>query len=919
MSIRDCINSAVSQGELTLEEGQQIQKRFDALFARMGGPRARQQLAAELAAEGKEKKRRALLTETRRKVLVSAVLTHKNASGQADPAEALKLMLEHHGQAKFQDVEHHRLALLGMVHAEMSEILETFRKGAITGDLRRRGYTVKAGMTNVVRELFGEDSGDAAAKAMASAWSDVAEKLRQRFNAAGGAVAKLGSWGLPQHHDPLALLNVGSERWIAEITPLLDREKMVSPLTGERLTDRELRDALADVYMKISTDGWASREPSGQSAGRGALFGRYQDHRFLHFKDAASYLKYQRDFGGGDPYDAMMGHLSTMTRDIAMMEILGPSPEAMRTYLKQLVERHAAVSVPVQGLVDRLAVRLEGLRRGSDPGLNEDIERLSDAVSVAQRAFEKERGRKRPKADRLKAADEALSAAMDAYGARLFVMDDELRQVGEQLAGARAARNYLVPPPGRNPLDRVRKAVKVSDDMWAVLTGTANVPVDSRIANTLASARNLVSASALGSAAISAMSDVAFQTYTRKFVGLHRAGMTSVVGETVAMLQRGTRMEAVRAGLILDSAVHVMHQQARYTGALNSRSMTGFVADRSLGLSGLSAQTQAGKHAFGMGFQAEMGSRAGLAFDALDEPLRNTLTRHGLSAADWDTMRSSTLYEPQPGAVFLRPNEIADRALAERYLAMILRETRFAVPEATVTSQALMIHGAPGTLMGEVSRNFAQFKMFGIAVTMLHGGRVAREFAAGNYKGGALYAGGLLMTATLLGALALQIKELIQGRDPRNMLDEKFWGAAVMQSGGLGIYGDFLFSGVNRLGGGLTSTIAGPLVGRLDGLRNSTVGNIFKQADDKSRSNPGRDAVKLIKDWTPGGSLWYARLAYERLVLDRMQEMLDPDAHQAWRRRQQMQRRDYGNGYWWAPGVSGPDRPADLGALLTRR
>ena len=758
-------------------------------------------------------------------------------------------------------------------------------------------------MTNVVRELFGEDTGDAAAKSMARAWADVSEKLRQRYNAAGGAIAKLDSWGLPQHHDHLALLNVGSERWIAYITPLLDREKMVSPLTGKRLTDGELRDALSDVYMKITTDGWSSRDPSGQSVGRGALFRRHQDHRFLHFKNADAWLKYQRDFGGGDPYDAMMGHLSTMTRDIAMMEILGPNPEAMRTYLKQLVEQHAAVSVPVQGLVDRLAARLDGLRRGYDPDFNEDVERLSEAVSIAQRAFEKEHGRKRPKADRLKAADEALREAIEAYGARLLAMDDELRQVGEQLAEARAARYYLVPPPGSSPLDRVRKAVKVSDDMWDIITGTANVPVDSRIANTLAGARNLVSASALGSAAVSAISDTAFQAYTRKFVGLHRAGLTSVVGDTVAMLRRGTRMEAVRAGLILDSALHVMHQQARYTGSLNSRSMTGFVADRALGLSGISAQTQAGKHAFGMDFQGTMGSRADRSFADLEEPLRNTLTRHGLSAADWGVIRRAPLYEPKPGAVFLRPNEIADRNLAERYLAMILRETRFAVPEGTVASQALMTHGAPGTLMGEVSRNFAQFKMFGVAVMMLHGGRVAREFAAGKRSASVWYAGGLLLTATMIGGLALQIKEIIQGREPRNMLDEKFWGAALLQSGGLGIYGDFLFSGVNRLGGGLTSTVAGPLVGRLDGVRNSTIGNLFKQADDKSRSNPGRDAVKLLKDWTPGGSLWYARLAYERLVLDRMQEMLDPDAHQAWRRRQQMQRRDYGNGYWWAPGA----------------
>jgi hypothetical protein len=238
---------------------------------------------------------------------------------------------------------------------------------------------------------------------------------------------------------------------------------------------------------------------------------------------------------------------------------------------------------------------------------------------------------------------------------------------------------------------------------------------------------------------------------------------------------------------------------------------------------------------------------------------------------------------------------------------MILRETRYAVPEGFVRSQTVLTTGRPGTFMGELTRNFAQFKSFSVAVVMLHGGQVMREVAGGNKARGAKYAGGILIGGTLLGALALQLKELAAGRDPRDMDNEAFWGAALLQSGGLGIYGDFIVAGVNRFGGGLTGTIAGPLVGRVDQLRNRTVGNAM-QAAEGDQTNLGREAVQTLREWTPGGSLWYVKTAYNRILLDQLQSLVDPEAKKAWRRQQQMRKRDFGNEFWWAPGKARPDR-----------
>ena len=45
------------------------------------------------------------------------------------------------------------------------------------------------------------------------------------------------------------------------------------------------------------------------------------------------------------------------------------------------------------------------------------------------------------------------------------------------------------------------------------------------------------------------------------------------------------------------------------------------------------------------------------------------------------------------------------------------------------------------------------------------------------------------------------------------MTEAKFWGAAIMQGGGLGIFGDFLGQDMSRSGSSLAATFAGAQFG----------------------------------------------------------------------------------------------------------
>src|SRR5690606_33069659 len=77
---------------------------------------------------------------------------------------------------------------------------------------------------------------------------------------------------------------------------------------------------------------WSGIRPGAPGKGK-MLANRRAEHRFLHFADADAWLAYNGRFGAGSPFDAMMGHVDAMSRDIAAMEILGPNPEATVKWL----------------------------------------------------------------------------------------------------------------------------------------------------------------------------------------------------------------------------------------------------------------------------------------------------------------------------------------------------------------------------------------------------------------------------------------------------------------------------------------------------------------------------------------------------------------------------------------------------------
>lgn len=275
----------------------------------------------------------------------------KPYSGGAVAAMGLKRLIENRpglSGAPGPSVAGRYRVVRGKFDAMMADLIEKFET--------RTGFDApgRAHMDNIVRELFGEDTGDKAAKALGEAWSKTAEAARLMFNSGGGSIGKLERWGLPQQWDAARVRENGKDGWVATVMPRLDRAAMVDRMTGAPFTDARLKAVLGDTWSSIVTGG-ASRVKPGERLGQGVLAKQRGDERFLVFKSADDWMAAQKAFGEGDPFQAMMGHLDGMASDIAQLQILGPNPRHQFQWLAEMARREATLeeAAGVKGARDR--------------------------------------------------------------------------------------------------------------------------------------------------------------------------------------------------------------------------------------------------------------------------------------------------------------------------------------------------------------------------------------------------------------------------------------------------------------------------------------------------------------------------------------------------------------------------------------
>lgn len=431
-------------------------------------------------------------------------------------------------------------------------------------------------------------------------------------------------------------------------------------------------------------------------------------------------------------------------------------------------------------------------------------------------------------------------------------------------------------------------------NMMAAVDGTMNMPGNATAARRLANIRGWETMAKLGAMLLSQLNDVViYAAGTRYqgrgvFSGLHE----SITGLGRGMADRERRDLAASLGVVLENLPGELGRVGEFSepGAMSSLVRTFMKYNGSRWW----VDRMRTSAAFGMSHH--MALSADKAFGALNAEYRRVFSLYDIGEREWNTIRASAQKQVD-GRAYIVPEAIKDKAVRDKLATYFSDQTSFLALEPDARTRAVMLQGTrPGTWTGEFARFALQFKSFTGAYMQKV---VGRELYGRGYEGdsiiGALRNGNgemqgmaqLILMSTLAGYGSMVLKDVAKGRTPRDPTESpeqaaKVFAAALVQGGGAGIYGDFLFGESSRYGGGTIESIAGPVP--------STVGRVV---DLYHRAIRGDDvaapAFRELLNNTPYANLFYTRAALDYLIFYRIQESMNPGYLQRMERRIQDQ------------------------------
>lgn len=750
------------------------------------------------------------------------------------------------------DVHFRSQALFQLDMKELSALLHEFRRTTLSGKRQNR-----ARMDLVVREIFGEDTGDATAKAFAQSWNALARRKIEQFNSAGGNVALRDDWHMPQQHNALAVTNAGLHEWKNYIRGRLDMAAMTNPRTGKAFTASEFEDFLDEAFVSIS---WqtAQREASMQGQYGTAGWRRHADPRFFVFKDAASWLEYSAKYGSGrNPFETMMGYLRSINHDLAGMQMLGPHANGTMRWL-------AGSGENVGGRILEEAIKADQGKPSLFAPVDDTGRRLSgkarqqyakDKAVGAQRAWDYFTGEaRRPFHDGWATVEGDINNLLYA---NMLPFTPFL--VGGDIMNQAATRAFR----GMGRLGMLRDfvdAIRLSRDP-ATLSELL-VEVDAGLSVMLSEARD--QASVLGHAPSQWVTD-----RTMTFTGLKPMTM----------------------GLRAMWNLGVLHEITRHANGPFNKIKPEFRA--------MLEQYGIDEHAW--------------------EYVRNAprRTRRGVSVITPGDIQQTNLFSL---GVQVRPGLSQGEEVAARIMQMIKQEGEYAVISGTPRSARILPY-RPGSISGTILGSVAKLKTYSISHLQHHGVRAAEIFwrngagVRGMTQGSLYYMGSLIVPSVLLVAMGTIAAETLKGKEPPDVTDPAFWNSVVWKTLSLGFYQDYLRSVTDPDASKLQTSgnVAGPTMGAIADLAQLggdfwTEGNTMMRGGEDT-THTGRQAIRTARRFVPRH--WATDVATERLIWDNLQRWADPEADEDFQRRA----RRVEQGMWWEPGNNLPNSAPDMSTL----
>jgi len=421
------------------------------------------------------------------------------------------------------------------------------------------------------------------------------------------------------------------------------------------------------------------------------------------------------------------------------------------------------------------------------------------------------------------------------------------------------------------------------------------------LADAMQGFRNIITATRLGRAFISSISDVGTQLITAKYNNMpymkNLKRQIALIGTTEGAEEM--RLFAAKIGLGAEGWVRAASSANRF-GDVYNVGKTGKMAEVVMRASFLEQFTDGGRKAFTMEMSALLAENFGKAYSELDTKLKRGFASYGIDEADWDVFRATP---PQD----LRGVKYADMLQegSDKFHQMVMTEVDYAVPTPDSRVSAMLGKGVTASsVSGQIFRTVGNLKTFPVTMLTHHLSRAYYQATAGEQIA---YAGALLATTTMFGALAMMGKDINSGKEPRTPTDGReveFWLAAMAQGGGLGILGDFLFADHNRFGNSFIASLPGPTGQITEDAIKLTIGNL-QEAFRGEDTNWSTEAMRFIESNTP--NIWQVQ-PIKNAMFDQLEYMVDPQgAQKKWSRARKKLIREQGTDYWWRPGEALPE------------
>lgn len=742
------------------------------------------------------------------------------------------------------------------------------------------------GVSDLVHEMFGESTGNAAAREGAKVWRTVTEELRARANAAGMDIGKLEGWHYPQNHSQSRIAQAGIDKWVGDTLPLLDRDQYLHE-DGSRMTDVEMRGFLEHAWDTIITDGQNKQTP-GQIAGAGGIANRMSAHRAIFYKDADSYLTYAGQYGDKNLWNTLSGHIRAISRDVGLTETMGPNPDATFKYFNDRTQLESKRAFPTKADRINSAAKfndaLYDLVAGKTAVVNQRVQDL------AQTFRNWEVSTKLGQVVVTALGDEAgVSATAYANG---VPWTEVLQREIAYMNPANAADRNAAAEAGLGINTMMGGLNRFGSEDLNMFQGTGKAAAarefSAKMANTVLHASGAEAMwdtrrKALGSVL---MSHLGRRVHEVEHVAdLHQAdhGILANKGVSEADWQVWRRAEledwGMKHGVLTPKSVWAM-PDARIDEAI--------------------APTIAG-----------IREDAATAAQKLSERMNAAAPRDGESTADKATRIQSAVdsINARVDPRIAQARVAARRHASTSLLGHVLEEVGMGVMDTGPRERAKMsLSTRPGSWGGELVRSAMLFKGFSVSMMQKHWAR-ASDMPTG--AGTALYAARLITVGTIMGAVAQQIRALVAGQDPPNIAEPKFWGTAILRGGGLGFYGDFLYAEMTQHDTSLIPALMGPLATEAETAWNLTGAAMFK-AGRGERTDEGGNVVRWARGNVPLLNMWYTKAAFDHLLWNDAQEAVSPGYLDRMMNRANTQK---GTNWWWDPHDSLPQASPDMGQL----